>query len=92
MILQPLFENAIKHGVYESLEPVTITMLCALHNNELIIEIQNNFDPDQQGRIGAGLGLKNIQSRLNIIYGKDNLLNWSRTGNIFKVSLRIPVR
>lgn len=44
MILQPLFENAIKHGVYESIDKVTIKLKCSSENEYFKITVENNFD------------------------------------------------
>ena len=44
MILQPLFENAIKHAVYETLDKVTLKLICKIQNGFLKIVVQNNFD------------------------------------------------
>jgi sensor histidine kinase YesM len=90
MILQPLFENAIKHGVYESLEPVRILMKCRYDQESLVISISNNYDDTMSGKTGAGIGLKNISSRLKLIYGNDNLLNASGNKGEFLVILKIP--
>jgi len=92
MILQPLFENAIKHGVYESLEPVTIRMKSECDSGFLILTISNNFDPGIAPRKGNGIGLKNISSRLKLIYGKDGLIETSGTSQVFKVILSIPIK
>ncbi len=90
MILQPLFENAVKHGVYESTEPITIRMRCSSRSDGMHIEIVNNFDPEQASRKGAGIGLKNVRNRLMLIYGKDNLIHFEKSGNEFRVRLIIP--
>ncbi len=91
MILQPLFENAIKHGVYESLEPVTIRLKSEREKDFLVLTILNNYDPAMVPGKGAGIGLKNISSRLKLIYGKDGLLTSNGDNGIFKVILKIPV-
>jgi len=92
MILQPLFENAIKHGVYESLEPVTIHMDC-LHNSDfLVITITNNYDEAFHARKGAGIGLRNISSRLKLIYGADDLIITSGENGVYTVILKIPLK
>jgi len=90
MILQPLFENAIKHGVYESLEPVTIILKSECNSDFLILTIINNFEPDLAPRKGNGIGLKNISSRLRLIYGLDGLLSAAGIDGTFKVVLKIP--
>ena len=90
MILQPLYENAVKHGVYESTEKVTIETSCSFENNNLKIEIYNNFDPQAASRRGTGLGLKNISERLRIMYHQDLLLKTIQEKDRFGVTLLIP--
>ncbi|MGC9343112.1 MAG: sensor histidine kinase [Bacteroidales bacterium] len=90
MILQPLLENAIKHGVYESLVPITIEISGKIENNYLLINIENEYDPEGIPRKGAGIGLKNISSRLQLIYNRVDLLNYVSKGNRFRVDLKIP--
>jgi two-component system, LytTR family, sensor kinase len=90
MILQPLMENAIKHGVYESLEKVFIKLYCRQEKEYFIITVENNFDPESVPRKGEGIGLKNIRNRLKLIFNQDNLLKVENTEGIFKVILYIP--
>lgn len=90
MILQPLFENAIKHGVYESTEEVTITFNCQLTRSGLLIKISNNFDPELLPRKGNGLGLKNISNRLKLLYQEENLLRINKSSFTFEVEILIP--
>ena len=91
MILQPLFENAIKHGVYESLNPVLINFTCDENGAFIKISLQNNFDPGAVPRKGEGIGLKNIKRRLEMLYNHKNLLDIEKTDNSFRVNLFIPV-
>ena len=90
MILQPLFENAIKHGVYESTEKITISLSCKKEKEYLKISLQNNFDPEGVSRKGEGIGLMNIKNRLKLIYNEDNLLTFDRLENLFTVNIYIP--
>jgi LytS/YehU family sensor histidine kinase len=90
MILQPLFENAIKHAVYDSLGKITIRLKCSTGNNFLIISLENNFE-DGYSKKGAGIGLQNIKSRLELIYNQNNLVDIKKEGDIFKVILYIPI-
>jgi LytS/YehU family sensor histidine kinase len=90
MILQPLFENAIKHGVYESLDKVTIKLLCGMEKEYFKITVENNYDSDSVPRKGEGIGIKNIKNRLKLIYGQENLLTVEKNNNIFKVNIYIP--
>jgi sensor histidine kinase YesM len=90
LILQPIYENAIKHGVHKSLEPVVIKTKAELKNNNLSIQISNNFDRDAITPKGQGIGLRNITERLNLIYGRTNLLSITKTDLNFIVKLELP--
>jgi two-component system, LytTR family, sensor kinase len=93
LILQPLIENAIKHGVYESTEPVKITLKCLnLGLGSTQITVGNDFDPEAVPRKGTGTGLKNIQERLRIIYQMNNLFSSKKSKQYFEVSLIIPAK
>jgi LytS/YehU family sensor histidine kinase len=91
MILQPLFENAIKHAVYESLEKVTLKFKSFVQNDFLNISLENNFDSSSENKSGSGIGLNNISDRLKLIYGLNNLMKVEKTDGIFKVNLYIPL-
>jgi LytS/YehU family sensor histidine kinase len=90
MILQPLFENAIKHAVYESLHKVTLKLKCRKENTYFIITLENNFDQEYSSPRGAGIGLQNVRKRLELIYDLPDLLEVKKEGNLFKVSILIP--
>jgi len=90
MILQPLYENAIKYGVYEATEPVEIITQATINGNALRIIIRNSYDPNVISKRGEGIGLRNIRERLQIIYGNPALLNVSDDKKYFTVSLTIP--
>ena len=52
MILQPLIENSIKHGVYNSTEEVFVELSCKELNDYVIIEITNDYDSDAIKKVG----------------------------------------
>lgn len=91
MILQPLFENAIKHAVYETLDTVTLKLKCSIEKDFLIITLSNNFEVESNGKKGTGIGMKNISNRLELVYGQKDLMKVEKDGNIFKVTLFIPL-
>jgi two-component system LytT family sensor kinase len=90
MLLQPLFENAIKHAVYESLEKVSVNLKCCGENGYLKIEVTNSYDPEGKSKKGAGVGLKNINERLRLIYKQNDLMQVVKENGIFRVILFIP--
>lgn len=91
MILQPLFENAVKYGVYENIESVQIRFACTINNGYLRIVIENNFDPEVVLTKGAGVGLKNIEERLEKIYSRKGLLTIEKMDDVFRATLHIPI-
>jgi sensor histidine kinase YesM len=90
LILQPLLENAVKYGVYESIGESVVEINCTCNNTALSIAIKNQWDPDFQSRKGEGIGLKNIRSRLRIIYNRDDLFFIRKDHNTFEVTINFP--
>ncbi|MBV5311823.1 MAG: histidine kinase [Prolixibacteraceae bacterium] len=90
MILQPLFENAIKYGVYETTEQVTIKTSCECDGNALKISIVNDYDASTIKRRGEGIGLRNIRKRMEIIYNQPDLIKITDHKTSFEVQLVIP--
>ncbi len=90
MILQPLIENAIKHGVYKSFDEVRVEIRCMEENDYIVIEISNDYDPDTRKPKGEGIGLKNIRKRLQLIYLRTDLLETLAEKMVFKARLKIP--
>jgi two-component system, LytTR family, sensor kinase len=90
MILQPLYENAVKHGVYESTGEVNIHTTARKNQSLLEIRIDNNFEPGAPSRKGAGIGLKNIRERLKLIYHDDSLVQIQAGDGMFSVTICIP--
>jgi LytS/YehU family sensor histidine kinase len=90
MLLQPLFENCVKHGVYESSEPVTIRLEVNDQPDHFTILISNNIDPEAKARKGTSTGLSNVDRRLKLIYKRNDLLDIEKTKNFFSVRIRIP--
>ena len=91
MLLQPLVENAIKFGLYDTTEPVTISIAATHENNYLIITIQNPFDPETSSpKQGTGFGLSSVQRRLYLLFARTDLLNTRYTDNQFTTVIKIP--
>lgn len=91
MILQPLLENAVKHGVYTMTGPSTVVLNVTCSDEFLNVAIRNEFDPDSAPRKGTGTGLQNVISRMSTIYGRKDLVVLHKGERNFEVELRIPI-
>ena len=67
--VQPLVENAIKHGVAQSAEPGYVHVRIEYRGEELRIIVENTSFQDSAEATGAGVGLQNVRRRLEICYG-----------------------
>lgn len=92
MCLQPLYENAVKHAVYESLEPIEISFHAEQKKDFLVLKLENDVPSGVRSRKGTGVGLQNVRSRLELIYEKENLLKTNRSDKQFSVELIIPFK
>jgi two-component system, LytTR family, sensor kinase len=90
MLLQPLYENAVKHGVYESTESVKILTTGKVIDRYLEIIISNNYDEIPTLKKGTGTGLLNVSRRLELFYGNKASMKTRREGGIYSVTLYIP--
>ena len=90
LILQPLVENAVKYGVYESVDQAKIEISTNCSEDALKVKIRNDYNPDFAAKKGEGIGLKNIGARLGIIYKNENLMVINKSNNTFEVSIIFP--
>lgn len=91
LLLQPLLENAIKFGLYDTTENVTIYIKAFVNDNNLFIQIQNPFDAvTSNTHKGTGFGLTAVGRRLQLIFNRTDLLQTSTEGNIFTTTIIIP--
>jgi len=90
LILQPLVENAVKYGVYESTEESVIEITCKCNSTALEVSIRNAFDPEFPYKRGEGIGLKNIRSRIRILYDRDDLVQIRKDPDHYEVRIIFP--
>lgn len=90
LILQPLFENAVKFGLHESTGELRIFFDITCHDDFLYIRLQNNYEDTSQTAAGTGRGLENVKQRLRIIYGRHDLLKVEDKDREFIVTMNIP--
>jgi two-component system LytT family sensor kinase len=93
LILQPLFENAIKHGVARTSAPVEIALTAERRGGQLIVRVENGvgLKPDLQQLAGEGVGLANVARRLESFYGSAAGLSAAQRDGRFMVELRLPL-
>ena len=91
LLLQPLMENAIRHGIASLPGGGEVRLTAERQNGRLEILVENSWDPDAPPRRSSGLGLRNVRQRLEARYGKEAALRVMTEGELFQVSLSIPV-
>ena len=90
LILQPLYENAIKYGLYEELEVTQVHTVIKCVESGIKISISNPYDSTIPVRKGRGIGLKNVRSRLELMYHIPDLVTIEKKKNSFTVHLFSP--
>ncbi|MCF6406170.1 histidine kinase [Chitinophaga filiformis] len=90
MLLQPVVENAIKYGLYDTTESITISIAAWQTDDMLHIQVRNPFDPELQTHAGTGFGLSSIERRLYLLFGRKDLLEAKANGNIFTTLIKVP--
>lgn len=91
LILQPLYENAVKHGVYESMMPVLIETSAYIEDNTMIISLKNDYDNTAIPRKGEGIGISNVETRLELLYNNKAALKTNKQTDTFTARLEIPL-
>ena len=91
MLLQPLVENAIKFGLYDTMDSVTVHITAKVLDGYLNIEVKNPFDPETSApRQGTGFGLSSVQRRLYLLFARNDLLATNAEQNLFITTVKIP--
>lgn len=97
ILLQPLIENSIKHGLEPRLNGGTVTLRSRLEGDRVLIEVADdgvgmgNRPVSALRRTGAGIGMKNVQERLEVLYGNEARFTIvSNPGRGTLVSIEIP--
>lgn len=92
MLLQPLLENAVKHGIANSRRGGRIELSIQKSNDYLLGTVSNEIDDRINRETSNGISLKNIQQRLDRMYG--DKYTWSTSPNdssYFTVSFKFPI-
>jgi LytS/YehU family sensor histidine kinase len=91
MLLQPVMENAIKFGLYDTTEAVTIYLSVFKENDYLKVVVKNPFDLETSSpRRGTGFGLNSVKRRLYLLFARNDLVETRVTDSVFTTTIKIP--
>jgi len=91
LIVQPLAENALRHGVAQRLEGGTVSIEARIEGEELIVTIENPVDGVPKPRTGRpAVGLDNVRRRLEAGYGRGGQLRVGGDAERFRAEIRLP--
>jgi len=87
LLLQPLVENAVKHGVGQLVEGGVVHITATRESGQLLITIDNPCDPDRPMQEGEGIGLANARRRVEMFEGRLDIVDEAAR---FRVRLALP--
>ncbi len=91
LVLQPLLENALKHGIAHLVEGGTVRIGAEMDGGSMRLEVTNPCDPDRPRATGTGIGLANVRNRLRLLYDGRASITTRDLGNSFHVEIILPV-
>src|SRR5579871_3559338 len=83
LFLQPLVENAVKHGIAGLVDGGTIRLEARCRGGRLRVKVENEYDPDAPAARRHGLGLQNVRNRLRAVYENQARIDTSAADNRF---------
>jgi two-component system sensor histidine kinase AlgZ len=90
LLLQPLVENAVRHGLASTVEGGTIEVAASVAEGRLHIRIDNPADPDRADERGEGIGLQNARGRLAAFSGGEASLRTTEADGRYRVEIELP--
>jgi hypothetical protein len=90
LLLQPLVENAVTHGIAHLLEGGAVTIRAERRGGRLHVTVENPCDPDRPRKRGAGIGLDNVRRRLDTTFAHDAAAHATEENGRFIVDLVMP--
>src|SRR5689334_4401052 len=90
LVLQPLIENAIKHGIATMVDGGIVRLESHVENGNLAVRVENSFDPEAPSPRRHGLGLRNVRSRLQTRFGDAARLDLAAEDNRLRAEMVFP--
>jgi two-component system, LytTR family, sensor histidine kinase AlgZ len=90
LLLQPLIENAVKHGIATLIDGGTIRVESRVQDGRFRLAVENNFDPQAPPPRRRGLGLRNVRQRLETRFGPLASMKARAEGDRFLVEISMP--
>jgi hypothetical protein len=90
LLLQPLVENAVKHGVAGMVEGGAIRLAVEQSGGAVSITLENGYDPEMPAPRNLGMGLSQVRRRLAVCYGEEATFQAGVHGQVYRVVLRFP--
>jgi two-component system sensor histidine kinase AlgZ len=90
LLLQPLVENAVRHGVEPTAEGGVIRVRTRVKREHAIIDIDNTFNGEPSPP-GAGIALRNVRERLNLMHDVAAQFDIQNEGGMFRVRIVVPL-
>lgn len=91
LLLQPLVENAVRHGIAQMLEGGVVRIEGRVEAGRLRLAVENPCDPDHPAASGGGVGLTNVAARLTARFGPRARLAVRPRRGTFRVEIEVPV-
>jgi two-component system, LytTR family, sensor histidine kinase AlgZ len=90
LLLQPLIENAVRHGIAQLLDGGSLRIETERRGERLWLAVENPYDPEVSPSSGRGIGLKNVRERLKTLFGSEALLDVRKGNSCFRVEISFP--
>jgi two-component system, LytTR family, sensor histidine kinase AlgZ len=91
LLLQPVVENAVVHGIAHRLEGGTVSIHAEIRDSALLIRITNPVDADRPRGQGSGFGLNLVRQRLQAYYGASYVFAAIESDGVYRVEIHLPL-
>lgn len=92
LLLQPLVENAVKHGIAGRVDGGTLTLVTKRFGDRVSIVVENPAGEDAPRAAGTGLGLANVSRRVAASWGDSGHFSARRVDAMFRAEIELPAR